>query len=251
MFDPHQPVTLVTVTHPICGAFLERFPPVLKYFTNPLQVHKQFVVINHGLVEDPRFAQRVQENFDALPWPVEFVDTHQNRWDLPACNDLRELIPTDYWVMVSPDTRLMTPDWLDDFMGAFTDETVALVGPEGPARGLTPQRAREDPDWGWIGRLLLDRGLDFDETRHVQTWCFAMQQRAFREVGGFWEREGGAEGKGDVITAEIYLSVALRSRGWSVVYHTPPLHHYGTKGGTVQIAELDDFDRQMGFPTFG
>lgn len=256
MLVPFEPVTLVTVVHPICGAFIERFPPMLKALTLRPQVVEHWVLVNPGdgmtSAEIHAFNDRVQAAFELLPWTVNLVRSAYNRWDLPGYNDLADAIRTPWWVGISPDARLFGDHWIEEFFqGLDANREIGMAGPPGPSRAITPQTALTDSDWGWIGKLLLDRGIPFDHCEHVQTWCFLMNHAAFRAVGGFWESESHrVEGKGDVIAAEVSMGARMRAAGYDLSFFTPHLYHYGTGGGSATLEQIDATDRARNFPDY-
>lgn len=248
MLVPYQPVTLLTAVYPSDGAFLERLPRVLRWYTTPSSVAKHFVILNDTCQP---FVRRVEANFGDLPWPVEFFAEPYNRYDTPAYNDVQSLIKTPQFIVVSPDTRLIQQNWVEAFFTGLHYET-GLVGPQGPGWNITPQNYAQS-DWGWIGRLLVERNIPFDHCLHVQTWCFLAVSEVFRAIGGFWEAPAGTPvGKGDLIAAEISLSVKARAAGFGLSHLVPRMFHYGTRGADQMTeAHLEALDRERGFGSLG
>jgi hypothetical protein len=240
--EEHQQVTLVSVAFESDGAFLERFPRMLAYYTPAQQVAKHVVVLN---CETREGRQRAEKSFGSLPWLVDFFQEPFNRCDLPAYNDAIALVQTPVWIGISPDTRLFDHVWIPRLRQTF-EGMIGLVGPPGPCADLGPKDV-EHPQWGWVPRLLVERNLPFDSAAHVQTWCFAVRTDAFKDVGGFWETpEKKVFGKGDLIAAEVYLSVSMRQKGYEVAPRRYPMHHYGTRGAD-NLAVIEQFDRARGW----
>ena len=123
-----------------------------------------------------------------------------------------------------------------------------MVGMPGIALPKKAADKKLGGEWHWVPQLLIDRGLEFENTAHAQTHCFSIRKSAFLDVGGFWEPEdGNFLDKGNSISAEVWMGTQIRQAGRKLALANIPHFHYGNAKRTWE--ELDEFDRKRGWET--
>jgi GT2 family glycosyltransferase len=228
-------VTLITVTYAEWHTYTKRAIRMVEHFTDPNEI-ELWIVCDNG----SPYKEELEAHEFSLPVVKVYAD--ENVGDLPRYNALMELVTTDYAVVISPDVRIFSNDWLGKLIAPFSDESVAIVGPPGPGAEMTPSHAgSKGGSWHWVPKLLVDRDIPFDTCEHVQTHCFAVRTGAFRDVAGFWTPEGEYTDKGHLMAGEISLSVYLRAAGWKLSNEYPRMHHYGSAAQSE--ASVDAYDR--------
>jgi GT2 family glycosyltransferase len=212
---------------------------MVEYYTNPDDVHEWIICDNNS--------SDAEKLPTSISIPLRVWRAYENIGDLPRYNAVMPIIETDFAIFLSTDMRILSHDWVNEFMLPFEDHRVAIVGAAGPGAGMTPRHA--DPavggEWHWIPKLLVDRGIEFTDCAHVQTHCFAVRTAAFRDVGGFWADESNFLSKENLIAGEISFSVKLRAKGWKMSHRHPAMHHYGNQAASQH--SLDEYDRSRGW----
>lgn len=234
---------ITTVTYNTWETYTERLIRMVEHYTVKEQLLDWIIVDNNSADWTP-----LKQCEIALP--NRKIREDENIGDIPRYNrqfewyHSREL---DFAIALSTDVRLITHDWVEHIMRPFDDLQVAMVGRLGPS-GMGPRHA--DPEvsggWHWVPKLLVDRGIEFDDCAHVQTHFFAIRLSAFNEVGGFWEPEDkNYLEKSNLIAGEVSLGAKLTKAGYKLSNQAPPHYHYGNQAASQ--GDLDDFDRQAGW----
>lgn len=215
---------------------------MVQHFTSPDDIESWVICDNHS--DD--FEKLVGYKNYKLPHMI--TSALDNIGDLPRYNDIIPEFSTDIAIVLSTDCRVLDRDWISKFLAPFADPMVAMVGKQGPGSNMGPEHAgSKGGSWHWVPKLLVDRGIEFDNCTHIQTHAFAVRKIAFEEVGGFWTPSDGSYlDKGNLIAGEMAFSVKLRKAGWKLNYDMPSIHHYGNQAPNAQ--SLDDHDRRAGWP---
>lgn len=232
--------TLVTVTYNTWETYTERLLRMVEHYTQPTDI-VEWVIVDNNSGDLTQLKQREM----VLPVTIEAAEENIN--DIPRYNQVFSELDGEFAIALSTDVRIVTHDWVEQMMHPFTDPLVAMVGRLGPG-GMGPQHA--DPavggGWHWVPKLLVDRGIDFDDCSHIQTHFFAIRLSVFQDVGGFWEPEDGnyAE-KSNLIAGELSLGAKLTKAGYKLDGNGAPHYHYGNQAASQ--GDLDAFDRQAGW----
>lgn len=234
-------LTIVTVTYNTWETHTSRLIAQVFHYVDPSWYSQWIMVDNNSEDADKitaamcRFPPEHRERFT-------LIRSDKNIGDLPQYNRIFErFVTTENIVGISTDMRIFreTIPWFN-----FLLEWYDLAGIPGYA---IPKAVAADDDnpLHWIPRLLVERGLEFDHTAHIQTHAFCVRRSAFLEAGGFWEPEDeNYLDKGNLITGEIMLSIKLRKLGKRILAVTLPMYHYGNQ---KSAQEMNDFDRARGW----
>jgi len=235
--------TLITLTHNNWDVYMPRFVRMVEHYTSSDDID-HWIICDNGSQDK----ERLREHEFTLP--VTKVFAKGNIGDLPRYTVLMEDVSTEVAIVISPDARIFSHDWIETFMRPFQDDEVGMAGIVGPGENLGPDCITPETGgtWHWVPRLLTERDIPIDTARHIQTHCFAVRTEAFREVGGFRDcgfiMIGKIPPKKCLIAFEVAFSVALRAAGWLLSGEHPRIHHYGS--GLRAEAEMDEIDAKYG-----
>lgn len=235
-------LTIVTVTWNTWNTWTARLVDQVLYFINP-DDYTQWIMIDNNSDDADHIDKAVAE-FGPHREKFVLVRSPNNFRDLPVYDlAIRKLVETEKVLCLSTDMRIFK-ETLPFFSGAL--DQYAMVGNRGPYL----LRSQADPElggeWHWVPKLLEDRGMEFDDTKHIQTHAFGVQRSAYLAVGGFWLTEKTREGdKGDLIAGEMSLSIRLRAAGYQLGYAHAPMFHYGNVWGAQ-----DEIDWRNGWEPF-
>lgn len=222
-------ISLLTVTHNEY-VYIERFFRMLDEYVD---IECQHLVFDMN--SDLEFLSILAEHLSTRNPKIHriLVRNNTNLWDMPAYNRLLQYRAKELAIALSPDTRIQAgaiSKCVDNWKSEY-----GIMGPNGGMGDLTPHHA--DPEiggeWHWVPRLLVERGVPFDNCGHIQTYAFMTSRGAWERSGGFWEPEDGViTGKGDLIAAEVSYSDRLRKAGYKP--YAPSwwgqfFHHYGNQ----------------------
>lgn len=134
----------------------------------------------------------------------------------------------EFVVVLDADT-VPQPDYLDETLGYFVDERVALVQlPQEFYNVDSVQYARGETEGPWHEQALFYRVIQPGKNRwNAAFWCGSpsvVRRRALESVGGVAT---------DTITEDIHTTVRLHSRGWRTVFHDGQLA-YGIAPQTIE-----------------
>ena len=236
-------LSVVTVTWNTWETWTSRLLDQFLYFVDPNDYVEWIVIDNNS--DDADHIDSVVSEFGPHQEKFVLVRSPQNIRDLPQYDiAIRELVKTEKVLCLSTDMRICR-ETIPFFSSAL--DCYAMVGNRGPFLLDIQSDPEYGGPWHWIPKLLRDRGIEFDDTKHIQTHAFGIRRSAYIDVGGFWVGKGTKSGdKGDLIAGEMSLSIRLRRAGHKLGYSRPPMHHYGNEWGTAD--ELDALNGWENFP---
>ena len=235
--------TLVTVTHNTWETYTSRLLATVIKFV-PVASYAEWIIIDNKSSDGAKLANAVRSLPIEHALKMTLVHSSTNIGDLAQYNlVIPQFVHTEKVICISTDVRIFKPTI---FTLASLLDFYDMVGTPGIA---IPKRAADPKiggDWHWVPQLLIDRNLDFENTAHVQTHCFAIRKSAFLDIGGFWEPEdGNFLDKGNAITSEVYMGTQIRRAGKKLALAQIPCYHYGN--GMKTREEIDEFDRTRGW----
>ena len=263
----NKSLSLMTVTHnELCGKLPRLLFSIDKYIGDSYIKH---IIWDNNSDDGTReWLPYARENNPR----IEVILSDVNVFDLPAYNDMVRMCDADIILAINPNTRIFDYVNIDSLLQPFKDDDgVALLGRPGPTvlkENATPHGV---DGWGWVSRLLEERDFweDGDEsTAHIQTWNFLLDRMKFLDIGGFqfrnqlfdmrWPEKRHADkpvdlrDKGVMISAEIFLSVMARRKGYTIGYLDHwPFYHYFSTGKRSTTEDLDAEDQHHGIPPLG
>jgi len=226
---------------------------------------------NH-VIWDNNSSDGTQEWLREIKHPnTTIICSERNINDLPAYNELARSCKTKYFMAINPNTRITGPFDAQPALSLFIDDPeLMLVGHNGPSVKFVDVSPCGVGGWGWVPRLLVERDMNQPEdinTAHVQTWFFFADCEKFLQVGGFdirnrrfdlrWPDDRFPEkpldllDKGNLIAAEIELSVRAVRLGFHIAFLTMPFYHYFSHGQQATVKGLDEGDAGRGLSPIG
>lgn len=237
--------TIITVTYNSWESYTSRLVSAFFNYVSPDE-YKEWIIIDNNSEDGPKLAKAVDSFPIQHALKITIIHSDQNIGDLPQYNRIiPRFVSTEKIICISTDVRIFKPTI---FLLSNLLDYYDMVGPAGPA---VPKECADPAlggTWHWIPALLIKRGLDFENTAHAQTHCFAIRKSAFLEVGGFWEPEDGNYlDKGHLISAEVYMGTKIRRAGRKLALAPVPCYHYGNQMSSYE--EMDQFDKHRGWDT--
>lgn len=233
--------TIITVTYDTWETYTKRLVEQFLYYIKPNQYEEWIIVDNNSSDRNP-----LLELVDSGIVPkLRVLLCQDNIADLPRYNDV---IPkhtnSEFIICISTDMKIFK-NIIPWFMQGFL-EGYDMIGCPGPKLQREHADKEKGGPWHWVPELLVVRNLEFDNTEHIQTHCFATRKSVFKEVGGFWvPPTGPTMHKGDLISGEMYYSIKLRRAGYKLGPSLIPAHHYGNGLKTYQA--ILDYDKKHGW----
>lgn len=234
-------LTLITVTYNTWETYTSRLVAQVFHYVDP-SWYSQWFMIDSASEDGDKIAKAMPSFPPEHSKKFTLVRSDVNIGDLPQYNRIIErFVATEKVVGLSTDMRIFreTIPWFNFLLDWY--DLAGIPGPKVPRAVADMQ----ENTWHWIPRLLVDRGLEFDHTAHVQTHAFCVRRSSFLEAGGFWEPDdGNFLDKGNLIAGEIMLSVKLRALKKRVLGISLPMYHYGNQ---MSVEQMCDFDREHGW----
>lgn len=233
--------TIVTVTFDTWSSYTSRLLASFFHYIQPTEYH-QWIMVDST-------SDDYEKIMEALPsFPAEHREKFmllrkENVVDLPQYNRIIPNLETEKVICISTDVRIwaITIKYISALLDFFD-----MVGEPGPFLSREGADKEVGGVWHWVPKLLVDRGIDFDYTPHVQTHCFGIRKSAFVDAGGFWVPEdGNYADKGNLISGEVSFGTRMLNSGHTLGLCTLPAFHYGNSYKTRE--ELDNFDKKRGW----
>jgi len=237
--------TLITVTYNTWASYTSRLlASIIRYVES--EDYAEWIIVDNNSDDGEKLARAIMSLPIEHGLKITLVHSDQNIGDLAQYNRIiPKFVRTERVICISTDVRIFKPTvFILSNLLKFYD----MVG----TPGISVPRAYADKeiggDWHWVPQLLIDRGLEFENTAHAQTHCFSIRKSAFMDVGGFWEPEDGNYlDKGNSISAEVEMGTRIRRAGRKLALAKIPCYHYGN--GLKTREEIDEYDRKRGWST--
>lgn len=237
--------TLVTVTYNTWETYTQRLIEQVCHYINPND-YKEWLMVDNASSD----GEKIDRNIDKIPIPhrqkFSLIRSDLNIGDLPQYNRVFRFSSTDKIIALSTDIRIC--ESTVNFFSRQLD-TFDIAGTPGPNLPKGMENPAIGGNWHWVPKLLVERGIEFDYTMHIQTWAFGVRLNPFIVSGGFWEPEDEQFlDKGNLIAGEISGSLRMRQHGFKVGLCFPiPAFHYGN---VLPKEGFNAFDQKMGWPAF-
>lgn len=234
-------VTLITVTHNTWESYTQHLIANVFQSVDP-ELYEDWLIVDNNSGDADKVAGVMSRFPKEHRNKISLIRSDKNITDLPTYNRvIPTFVRTKKIICISTDMRLF-PGAVETLINALDKFDIAGNG------GIDITKGQADPirggEWHWVAKLLVDRGIDFDRTTHVQTHCCGIKRDPFVEVGGFWEPESGPSmDKGDLICGEVVLSYRLRIAGYKIGRGLFPAYHFGNSMKTLE--EIEQFEGNL------